>query len=46
MTSCKVAALAIAMILDDDEDEFSLITANLYARVILKKSTDFSAVFS
>ncbi len=44
VTFCRVAALTIAMIRDDDE--FSLITANLYARVILKKSTDFSAVFS
>jgi hypothetical protein len=44
VTFCRVAALAIAMIRDDDE--FSLITTNLYARVILKKSTDFSAAFS
>jgi hypothetical protein len=43
MTSCKITALTIAMIQDD---EFSLITISLYARVILKKSTDFSAVFS
>ncbi len=44
VTFCRVAALTIAMIRDDDE--FFLITTNLYARVILKKSTDFSAVFS
>jgi hypothetical protein len=43
--SCRVAALVIAMIRDDD-DEFFLIMISLYARVILKKSTDFSAVFS
>ncbi len=43
VTSCRVAALAVSR---NDDVEFSLITTSLYARVILKKSTDFSAVFS
>jgi hypothetical protein len=45
VTSCRVAALATAMIRDDD-DEFSFLTTILYALVILKNSTDFLAARS